>query len=184
MVHNPLDSGGSGGTDDDGSTSISGENLLVLKSLGIGWLADIGGVLRAFGNSPAGFILGVASSMVLGGIETIVTTLLDGVLILFVGSEPGLEGTLGLADIPLFVGTQLTAVGSWIGTGSATTPGVLDAANAMTTALINLTSSFGPLAPIMLALIVSGMGIAAAWLARKLLEIAADVVPGGGALLQ
>lgn len=147
------------------------------------WLTDIRDVLTAFGRSPSGFVLGVVLSTVLGGLEVVVTTVLNALNTLFVGSGPGLSGTLGIADVPLLVGSLLTDVGRAIGFGTATQPGLIDVAESATTALINLASSFGPLAPVALAVIVAGLGIATAWLARTVLEIVVDVVPGGGALI-
>lgn len=174
----PLDgSGGDGGGDGTDSTSDGtfggGYTSIVLPE----WLKDIKPVLTAFGNSPAGFILGVALSTVLNGVETVVTALLDAVLYLFVGDGPGLEGGLGLADIPLLVGGLLVDATRGLGLD------IISAASAFTGALIDLSTSFGPLAPVALAVMVSGIGIAAAWFTRVVLEIALDFIPGGGALI-
>lgn len=176
-----LDSGGGGGggsfddgsTDDtSGGTPTSGYSVLLPD-----WLTQIKPVLTAFGNSPTGFVLGIALSTVLNGVESIVTALLDAVLFIFIGDGPGLEGGLGLADLPLLVGSILVDATRGLGLD------IISGASAFTGALIDLSSSFGPLAPVALAVMVSGIGIAVAWVARLALEIVLDAIPGGGALI-
>jgi hypothetical protein len=147
-----------------------------------GWITDIRGVLEAFGRSPAGFIVGAVLSVILGGIETILTALLDAIILVFLGSDPGRfaapNETLGLADIPAFAAGVLIDGTEPVGDAAFATIETLIGAAA------DVAASAGPAAPIVVAAIIGVVAIVGAVTIRTVIDVVGDAVPGLGGLIE
>ena len=134
--------------------------------------------LIRFGKSPRGFLLGAVLSPLLSGLNDVLVQFLDLIRFVYMGDGPGLQGTLGIADIPIFVGDKVLAVGSTIGGSAAGGTGILGVLDTIVQALIDIATIGGPLAPIILA----GETVLVVWtfavIARRLILIIADAVPG------
>lgn len=138
----------------------------------LGPLTGVADVLKTFGNSPAGFILGAVLSELLGGIEVLLTALLDAVLFVFVGSGPGTTGMLGIADIPIFA-TEIL-IGATSGIGQT----ILELIGSLLGMVGTVAASAGPAAPLVVAGSIAVVAIAGAWTLRTVIDVVADAVPG------
>ena len=134
-------------------------------------------VLLRFASAPQGFILGAILTPILSGLNDVVVRILDLIVFVFNGDGPGLVGTYGLADIPLFIGTNLVAIGSTIG-GSASGGGLLGILSRIVDAGTAFASAGGPLAPIILAGEVVAVTYVLAWVGQRVILVIADAVPG------
>ncbi|EMA64664.1 hypothetical protein [Halorubrum lipolyticum] len=134
--------------------------------------------LTRFAKSPQGFILGAILSPLLEGLNDAVVQLLDLITFVFVGDGPGLVGTLGIADIPLFMGGLVIDIGSRIGGSAVEGTGLLGIVDRLVQAGVDVATIGGPLAPIILA----GETVFVVWvlavLARRTILVIADAVPG------
>jgi len=139
--------------------------------------------LVRFGKSPQGFLLGAVLSPLLSGLNDVVVRFLNLIRFVFVGDGPGLEGTLGIADIPLFMGEKVLAVGATVGGSAADGTGILGVVDTIVQALIDIATIGGPLAPIILA----GETVLVVWvlavIARRTILVIADAVPGLAGIL-
>jgi len=141
---------------------------------------DLEGVedtLTAFGESPAGFILGAVLSQILGGVQIIVESLIDGIIVLFLGSdgEPSATGDLlGIADIPVYVVTAFTGGGARVADGIA---GAIRSTNRVT---VEVATAAGPASPIVYAALLAVYMVVSAWLLRTLIAVVLDLLQLGG----
>lgn len=164
---------GSGGSDTTNGDTGGGDDS------SLGGLLAYKDVLTTFAASPAGFILGAILSELLGGIEAIISLFLDAIRFMFVGSDgvPSSTGTLGIADVPVYMASLLGDAGSQLGAAVMTTT------QTVTGALVDVAVASGPLAPVVLSMELAVLMVVSAVVLRTLIEIAADVVPGLGGLL-
>ncbi|TKX85761.1 hypothetical protein EXE43_11965 [Halorubrum sp. SS5] len=139
--------------------------------------------LRRFASSPTGFILGAILSPLLRGLNNVVVTFLDLITFVFQGSGPGLIGTLGLADIPLFIGTELIEIGAIIGGSSVEGTGLLGIVSTVIDAGTAFASIGGPLAPIILAGEAVVVLYVFAFATERIILVIADAVPGLAGIL-
>lgn len=143
-------------------------------------------VLGRFFDSPGGFILGAILTPLLDGVESVLATILDAITLLFVGAEPGTDGLLGIADIPLLIGELAVDAGRTLGgrtgTGVADPSGLLGAAAGIADAAIAASELAGPLAPVVLAGEVILFGYLAVVGVQRLVGVALDLIPGAGGL--
>lgn len=139
--------------------------------------------LQRFASSPSGFILGAILSPLLRGLNGVVIEFLDLITFVFQGSGPGLVGTLGVADIPLFIGTELVEIGAIIGGSSVEGTGLLGIVSTVIDAGTAFASIGGPLAPIILAGEVVVVVYAFAFVAERIILVIADAVPGLAGIL-
>jgi len=143
-----------------------------------GFGSGVRDTLIRFGKSPRGFLLGAVLSPLISGLNDVVVRFLELVRFVYMGDGPGLQGTLGMADIPVFIGDTVLAAGSTIGGSAAEGTGILGAVDTVVQALIGIATIGGPLAPIILA----GETVLVVWvlavLARRTILIIADAVPG------
>lgn len=138
------------------------------------WLTDYAGVFKAFGSNPVGFILGAVLSTILGGIQTLVSALIDAILFLALGSDYTISatGTLGIADIPVFAVSLVTgSAGTVVGALTSTI-------RELNRAAVGIATAAGPLSPVIYAAILAAAMIALAWALRTLIAVIADAVPG------
>ncbi|WP_092920502.1 hypothetical protein [Halorubrum sodomense] len=134
--------------------------------------------LQRLSKSPQGFILGAILAPLIRGLENIVLRLLETLTFVFQGSAPGLIGTYGLADIPLYIGTQLVNVGSIIGGSAAGGTGILGLINRLVEAGLAFATAGGPLAPIIVAGELVVVVYVIVVVARRIILVIADAVPG------
>jgi len=134
--------------------------------------------LQRFAASPQGFILGAVLSPLLQGLTDALVQVLDLIVFVFEGSGPGLVGTLGIADIPLFIGEELTAVGSTIGGSAVEGTGLLGVIDRLVQSAVELATIAGPLAPVVLAAETVFVVWLIAVIGRRTLLVIADAVPG------
>ncbi|WP_050032292.1 hypothetical protein [Halorubrum halophilum] len=134
--------------------------------------------LQRFARSPQGFILGAILSPLLEGLNDAVVQFLDLIVFVFEGSEPGLVGTYGIADIPLFIGTQLVNIGATIGGSASDGTGFLGLVDRLVEAAVGFATVGGPLAPIILAGEVVVVVWLLAFIGRRIILVIADAVPG------
>ncbi|KOX96945.1 hypothetical protein [Halorubrum tropicale] len=139
--------------------------------------------LRRFASSPTGFILGAILSPLLRGLNNVVVTILDLITFVFQGSGPGLVGTLGLVDIPLFIGTELVEAGAIIGGSSVEGTGLLGVVSTVIDAGAAFASIGGPLAPVILAGEVVVVAYVFAFVTERIVLVIADAVPGLAGIL-
>ncbi|ELZ30100.1 hypothetical protein C473_13319 [Halorubrum distributum JCM 10247] len=110
-------------------------------------------------------------------------TFLDLITFVFQGSSPGLVGTLGLVDIPLFIGTELIEIGATIGGSSVEGTGLLGIVSTVIDAGTAFASIGGPLAPIILAGEVVVVVYVFAFVTERIVLVIADAVPGLAGIL-
>ena len=134
--------------------------------------------LQRFASSPSGFILGAILSPLLRGLNSVVIEFLDLITFVFQGSGPGLIGTLGVADIPLFIGTELLEIGATIGGSSVEGTGLLGIVSEVIDAGTAFATLGGPLAPIILAGEVVVVVYVFAFVTERIILVIADAVPG------
>lgn len=134
--------------------------------------------LQRFASSPQGFILGAILSPLLNGLNDAVIRFLNLITFVFEGSGPGLTGTIGVADIPLYVGDLALEAGSTIGGSALEGTGLLGIADRLVQTGVGFATIGGPLAPVILA----AETVAVLWLlaviGRRTLLVIADAVPG------
>lgn len=155
-------------TDSDGTdTTIDGSEYLALESLGIGWLADVGGVLRAFGKRPIQFVAGAIFTLFLNGVEEMITALLRAI------------STLGdsAASVPTLMASVLTDAGSAAGMA------IIESIRLVNEPLLAAAQAAGPLAPIVGTAIVAGELVVVVWVGQLLVRVLLDIVPGLGGLV-
>ncbi|KDS91767.1 hypothetical protein FK85_19335 [Halorubrum saccharovorum] len=134
--------------------------------------------LQRFARSPQGFILGAILSPLIEGLNDAVVQFLDLIVFVFEGSAPGLVGTYGIADIPLFVGTHLVDIGATIGGSAAAGTGFLGLVDRLVETAVGFATAGGPLAPIILAGEVVVVVWLLAFIGRRIILVIADAVPG------
>ena len=139
--------------------------------------------LQRFASSPSGFILGAILSPLLRGLNSLVVTFLDLITFVFQGSGPGLVGTLGVADIPLFIGAELVEIGAAIGGSSVEGTGLLGIVSEVIDAGTAFATLGGPLAPIILAGEVVVVVYVFAFVTERIILVIADAVPGLAGIL-
>lgn len=173
-------------TTSDSSSSYEGDNQ---TSDGDGFelpeplknLKSIAPILTEFGNNPVGFVLGAILSTFLGGVQTLIEALIDGLLVLAVGSDgvPSATGTLGVADIPVFLASKLGGGVASVFTGiGANGSGVFNAIRTFNRTAVEIATAAGPLSAILYSAIVAATIIVVAWLLRTAIGVVADAVPG------
>lgn len=140
-------------------------------------------VVLRFASAPQGFILGAVLSPLISGLESVVVGILDLIVFVFQGDGPGLVGTLGLADIPLFVGETLVGVGSTVGGSAVDGTGILGVVDRIVEALVGLASIGGPAAPIILAAEVVAVVYLFVVIGRRAILVIADAIPGAAGIL-
>lgn len=140
-------------------------------------------VLYDFASAPQGFILGALLEPLLSGLNSIVVGLLDLIVFVFQGDGPGLVGTLGLADIPLFIGSELVDVGSAIGGSAVDGTGLLGVLDTIVSIGTSFAGLGGPLAPVILAGEVVLVAYTFAFIARRTILVIADAIPGAAGIL-
>ncbi|EMA71952.1 hypothetical protein C462_04220 [Halorubrum distributum JCM 13916] len=140
-------------------------------------------MLLTFASAPQGFILGALLEPLLSGLNSVVVGLLDLIVFVFQGDGPGLTGTLGLADIPLFIGDTLIGVGSTVGGSAIDGTGILGVVDRIVETFVGFASIGGPLAPLILAGEVVVVTYVLVVIARRTILVIADAIPGAAGVL-
>jgi len=154
---------------------------------GIGWSSIAPGfltegsvleTLRRFGRNPIAFVLGAVLQALLGGVEAIVTALLDAIRFLFVGSDPtGTDGQLGIADVPLLAAELVTGAGDTVGSA------ILASTGMYVDAVTETALAFGPLSPVAVAAAIAVTLYVGYHIGMAVIRVVADVIPGLGGLV-
>lgn len=139
--------------------------------------------LQTFASSPQGFILGAILSPLIDGLNSVVVRILDLIVFVFRGDGPGLTGTLGLADIPLFIGNTLVDAGAVVGGSARDGTGILGVLDTIVEIGVGFADIGGPLAPIILAAEVVAVVYLLVVIARRVILVIADALPGVAGLL-
>jgi len=145
------------------------------------WVKDLGnysGFLIKFAKNPVAFILGTVLTVILGGIEAIVRSVVEGIWVLFVGSDPSsTDGTVGLIDIPILAADYVVSSGEFIGSP------IVSWVETMSSGAVDFALEFGYLAPLVITVEAAVVILLIYLTVRTLLRVAVDVIPGGGGLL-
>jgi len=146
-----------------------------------GWVSEVSGysdLLLDFLSNPRQFVVGAVLTTFLEVVFGVVSQLIDIVLLLFGGSEPGRFNapgeTLGLIDVPVYVADLLVDVGT--DTGNA----ILLAIESMNDPVFALASNAGPATPVIITAIVVGEVIVVLWILQRLVFVLADLLQLGG----
>lgn len=162
-----LDSGGSdGSTSDDGTTDTT-SNSFALQSLGLGWIAQYEDVLRAFGKRPVQFVAGAIFTLLLDGVEEMMTAILTAILAL--GDS--------VASVPTLVASVLTDAGSTVGMS------IIETIRLVNEPLLAAAQATGPFAPLVGTAIVAGEVIVVVWVGQLTVRVLLDTIPGLGGLV-
>jgi len=108
--------------------------------------------------------------------EDVIVDLLD--VLLQKGVILEADVVIGIADIPLFIGTSLVGVGETIGGSAVEGTGILGVVDQVVSAGVGFASAGGPLAPIILSAEVVLVVWVIAVLTRRTILVIADAVPG------
>lgn len=163
-------------SDDGGSTDGSGGG----GGGGISSWTDLSPppIISALANDPQQVILGAVLSGVLEAVFGVVSQLIDTVLLLFGGSQPGQFNapgeTLGLADVPVAVAEALGGAGRSLGTT------ILDAIRGLNASVFEAASVLGPFTPVVVAAVVIAEVYVAIVVLRRIVFIVADLLQLGG----
>lgn len=180
----PTGGGGSSDDGDDGGSSgggggdSGGIGFPGFESIAPGFLTDNLGVLQAFVTNPRNFIVGAIATTLLETVFGIVTSVLNVVFLVVLGSNtrtlaaPG--ETLGIADVPVFVARQLGDVGGSV--GDAITTAISD----LNAPLFEAANVAGPLSPLVVAAVVIGETIVVLWVLQRIVFVLADFLQLGG----
>ena len=136
-------------------------------------------ILRDFTSSPQGFVLGLILTPLLDGLEDLVVEVLGLVNLLFFGTSEATTGeTLGVADVPVVLLTLLVEAGTLIGTP------ILRYTGFFARGAVDFVAGLGPFVLLGVALVLVVIVNVYAGAIRKALELALDVIPSGGAILE
>jgi len=161
------DDGGGGGVLDSVTNSISGWGDLSLPT-----------ALKSFLADPQRFIVGAVATALLETVFGVVTTAINVIIRVFLGTNPGEFNapgeTLGLADVPVYVVDQILRTGGYASTE------ILDAIASLNDPVFALASNAGPATPLIITGVVVIEIIAVLWLLERAVYVAADLLQLGG----
>ena len=161
-----------GSSDDDGildsvTNSISGWGDLSLPT-----------ALKSFLADPQRFIVGAVATAILETFFGVVTTGINMIIRVFLGTNPGQFNapgeTLGLADVPVYVADQLLRVGGYASTA------IIKAIGSLNDPVFALASNAGPATPLIVTGVVVIEIIAVLWLFERAVYVLADLLQLGG----
>lgn len=157
--------------DEVGDDSGSGP-IITWDGIAPGWLqGSTAKVLKDFAEAPVGFLAGVVLNVVLGGLQNITNAFIAAIYTLYEGDTRGsATGSLGVADIPRVASNVLGRVGR--AAGSA----ILDALTGLFTAFESAAAAAGAGAPILAAIALAGVILAAAYLLRASWTLIVDSI--------
>ena len=136
-------------------------------------------ILTEFAASPTGFILGLILTPLLNGVEGVVEEALWAINYVFFGhSRSSTLGDLGLVDVPVVIADTLIQGGSALGE-----PVLDDIIAPLVQALIDFFNWTGPAGLLGAAIVFAIVVVVYATGVRTAIEIALDVIPGGGAFI-
>ena len=145
------------------------------------WVSEVSGysdLLLDFLTNPRQFVVGAVLTTFLEVVFGVVSQLIDIVLLLFGGSEPGRFNapgeTLGLADVPVAIAAALGGAGASLGTT------ILDAIRGLNAAVFEAAGVLGPFTPVVVVAVVIVEVIAAIVVVRRIVFIVADLLQLGG----
>ena len=161
-----------GGDDGDGiidsvTNSVTGWGDLSLPA-----------TLQSFLSNPQGFIVGAVATAILEGFFGVVTTGINMIIRVFLGSNPGEFNapgeTLGLADVPVYAVDQALRISGYASTA------ILKAIESLNEPVFALASNAGPATPLIITAIVIGEVIVVLWILQRLVYVLADLLQLGG----
>jgi hypothetical protein len=134
-------------------------------------------VLSSFASNPRAFVVGAVLSTILEGVFGALSALLGAVILLFGGSQPTAspadEATVGIADIPFIALRALRGVGG----------GVAAAIDGTVASLAGILATL-PAPVAAFAVPAAGVGVLVVFVVAgsRLVDVALDILPGGGGL--
>lgn len=134
--------------------------------------------LQSFLSNPQGFVIGAVATAILESVFGVVTTAINMIIRVFLGSAPGQFNapgeTLGLADVPVYVIDQILRVGGYGSTA------ILLAIESLNEPVFALASNAGPATPLIITGVVVAEVIALLWLFERAVYVLADLLQLGG----
>lgn len=141
-------------------------------------LTEFVGFLTDFASNPRQVVVGAVLTTFLEVVFGVVSQLVDIVLLVFGGSEPGRFNapgeTLGLADVPVAVAEALGGAGASFGTT------ILDAIRGFNDVVFEAAGVLGPFTPVVVAAVVIAEVVVAIVVLRRIVYIVADLLQLGG----
>ena len=135
-------------------------------------------LLVEFASNPRRFVVGAVLTTALEVTFGVVSQLVDIVLLVFGGSQPGSFNapgeTLGIADVPVAIAEALGGVGLSLGTT------VIATLRGFNATVFEAAGTLGPLSPVVVAAIVVGEVVVAVLVLRRIVFVVADLLQLGG----
>jgi len=139
--------------------------------------SDLPAILQDFAAAPRGFALGLVLTPLLSGLEDLQLEILGLIELVFLGTGPGTEGLLGIADVWLIIRELAVTTGGTVGSAVLTALGIPVQAG------LDIARDAGLPGLIVLALLIGlVVNLYAAYI-RAAIEFALDFIPGGGSLI-
>ena len=131
-----------------------------------------------FASDPRRFVVGAVLTTVLEVVFGVVSRVVDTLLLLFGGTQPGAFNapgeTLGLADVPMAIAEALGGAGSSAGTVLIAT------VRGFNSSVFEAAGALGSLLPIVVAVIVVAEVVVAVLVLRRIVFVVADLLQLGG----
>jgi hypothetical protein len=124
-------------------------------------------VLSTFASNPRRFIIGAVLTTIVNGLFDIAAVAIQGIQI----------ATDALASVPTQVADTLTDAGATIGTD------IYQLVVTFNDPLFNAADTAGPLAPVLVALVVVTETAIVLVIGERAIRVVIDVIPGGGGLV-
>lgn len=165
-----------GDTDSSSGGSSGGDGLLNFVT---GW-GDLSlpTTLQSFLANPQGFIVGAVATAILESVFGVVTTGINMIIRVFLGTDPGRFNapgeTLGLADVPVYAVDQILRLGGYASTA------ILKGIESLNEPVFELASNAGPATPLIITVFVVVETIVVLWLLQRLVYVLADLLQLGG----
>jgi len=165
---------------DDGGGGGGGDGIIGSVTGGISGWGDLTlpDTLQSFLSNPQGFIIGAVATAILEGIFGIVTTGINMLIRVFLGTNAGEfnapRETLGLADVPVYAVDQFLRIGGYASTA------ILNAIESLNEPVFALASSAGPATPLIVTTVVVVEVIIVLVLLQRLVYVVADLLQLGG----
>lgn len=138
------------------------------------------GLIGSFLDDPRAFIVGAVLTTILEGLFSVVTTVINAIQTVILGTEPGTFNApnerLGLADTPVAI-AALVVQG-----GADAVTAITAAITAFNEPIYSVAGAAGPFSPILISVLLAAEIVIVAFTVVLLVRLALDFIPGGGAI--